>query len=502
MKRFTAFTKRTERRIPASVRAIGDMLCRLCPPALRPLSEAESQAAVLYLRKHGIACTIIDAFRDAVTGAVVATLTPVAEAVRGRVWRCGYRYPAVLLGYVLLVFSAEYAVITAVTPRVMPPAVILSQDAPTASATDIDVSKYYPSALDLSNPPEYFCSAAAIEQTLPERNNATGSISASGPIHPLLATTRRMFPPRPSLTAVHGEVHHHIVRMPVDKLAFHPLDKERFLEFASKPENLRPLFASVKTKMPDLASLEPRPETAIAPPVTRLDLVRAQIAKRRELGKLCALFESGIEGVHAIGYDPEGGTSYGKYQLSSRKGTIRRFISYLGRRAPSLARRLKRCGPANTLGTSGKMPKEWELIADQYPRLFERLQDDFIHNNYYTPSLRKIRSRMGIDLDMHPVVLRELLWSIAVQHGPSVSTSIFEKAEMKARLRPAREYHRALINEIFREREKRVRRHSHPLHLRSLIRRLREERTIALGRLDKTVYKTMLDRPERGKGLL
>ena len=55
------------------------------------------------------------------------------------------------------------------------------------------------------------------------------------------------------------------------------------------------------------------------------------------LGSLAARFESGSDGVAAIGYDRHGGTSYGKFQLSSRAGTMDSFISFLSKESPDLA---------------------------------------------------------------------------------------------------------------------------------------------------------------------
>jgi len=42
-------------------------------------------------------------------------------------------------------------------------------------------------------------------------------------------------------------------------------------------------------------------------------------------GELSAKFESGKDGIAAIGYDRQGGTSYGKYQIASRVGMMKLF---------------------------------------------------------------------------------------------------------------------------------------------------------------------------------
>lgn len=489
-------------RLAASAPSLAATLRRVWPRALRRLSPQESAALIAFARNTPptrlpgvLLLPCASAIRRAARGFCHAMR-------RGEIWQRGGLYPAVISLAVFSLFCAEYALIQFSAPAA--PIAQVARFHQMSQDQQAMLKRYlplYPATQDVRFSVGSFTRA----QTLgaPWRTNAALAevVHTARAPHPLLAVSPAMLPTAPLMASVRGKVRHHIVRMPVDKQAFHPLDKERFLAFASTSSNLRRMFAAVPTTMPDLASLEPRPASAIAPPTTRLDAIRAKLAKRRELGKLCALFESGIHGSRAIGYDPDGGTSYGKYQMSSRKGTVRRFIRYLDHRAPSLARRLKG-GAANTGSTRGTLPAKWRRVADNYPGLFERLQDDFIHNNYYTPTLRDIRMRTGIDPSRHPAILREVLWSTAVQHGPRGGAYIFERAELKARLRPARDYHRALIMEIFRERERRIRRHSHPRQLKGLIRRLREERKIALTALQKPVDYAKLSRSIRAKGIL
>ncbi len=146
------------------------------------------------------------------------------------------------------------------------------------------------------------------------------------------------------------------------------------------------------------------------------------------LGALSAMFESGEKGAAAIGYDRAGGTSYGKYQIASRVGTMSRFLSYLDSRAPDLATRLRRAGPANTGSTQGRMPAEWARIAQEEPGRFERLQTDFIKMDHYQPAREKILERTGVDIETAKPALREALFSTAVQHGASGAARIFNQA--------------------------------------------------------------------------
>ena len=146
------------------------------------------------------------------------------------------------------------------------------------------------------------------------------------------------------------------------------------------------------------------------------------------LGTLAAKFESGAEGISAIGFDRKGGTSYGKYQISSRAGTMSAFINYLDEQAPELAKRLRAAGPANTGGRSGKMPNEWRKIAAEDPARFEKLQEDFIRTSHFEPAMRSIAESTGLGFANMPVALQEVLFSTAVQHGPVGAVRIFNQA--------------------------------------------------------------------------
>jgi hypothetical protein len=160
--------------------------------------------------------------------------------------------------------------------------------------------------------------------------------------------------------------------------------------------------------------------------------VRTSLYKGREIGALSAHFESGEKGPGVVGYDNNGGTSYGTYQISSRAGTMKHFIDYLSEQAPDIAGRLKAAGPANTGSQSGKMPEVWKRISAADPARFAKLQYDFIEKSHYQPALQEISNRTGLDVSKAPRALQEVLWSTAVQHGPKGAVKIFTKAVKNA----------------------------------------------------------------------
>lgn len=146
------------------------------------------------------------------------------------------------------------------------------------------------------------------------------------------------------------------------------------------------------------------------------------------LGMLSRRFESGTLGSEAIGYDRVGGTSYGTYQLSSTQGSLNGFLDFLATRAPELAKRLQAAGPANTGSTEGALPAEWQAIAKEYPQLFSQLQSSFIELSHFEPALQAVARATGLDVRNLPQAMNEVLFSTAVQHGPSGAASIFSQA--------------------------------------------------------------------------
>ncbi|NLY40894.1 MAG: hypothetical protein GX055_04645 [Desulfovibrionales bacterium] len=149
--------------------------------------------------------------------------------------------------------------------------------------------------------------------------------------------------------------------------------------------------------------------------------------KHAAIGALSARFESGDQGVNAIGYDSAGGTSYGTYQIASKPGTMKSFIDYLKTEEPQWAAKLQSAGPANTGSRKGRMPDAWRSIATENPERFGQLQRDFIERTHYEPARDKILTRTGVDIDTMPQAAQEALWSTSVQHGSAGAARIFDK---------------------------------------------------------------------------
>lgn len=178
----------------------------------------------------------------------------------------------------------------------------------------------------------------------------------------------------------------------------------------------------------------------------------AQHAKTGAIGKLAAQFESGGDGIAAIGYDRHGGTSYGKYQIASRVGSMDRFLNFLDVAAPDMSGILRQAGPANTGSRKGAMPDAWRKLAAEQPQRFEALQEKFIYDSHYKPALAAVTKHTPLDENKLSSVMQEVLWSTAVQHGPAGAARIFSRAAERVNGKADagdKSYDRKLIDSIY-----------------------------------------------------
>jgi len=212
-----------------------------------------------------------------------------------------------------------------------------------------------------------------------------------------------------------------------------------------------------------------------------------------DLGSVAAMFESGEKGVAAIGFDRTGGTSYGKFQISSRAGTMNRFLTFLSERDPAMAQRLRKAGPANTGSTHGAMPAEWAKIAAESPERFEKLQTEFIKKDHYQPAREKILEQTGVDIETTRPALREALFSTAVQHGASGAARIFNQAIDKFLGKPgaqaaapagAKNFEQALVSEVYNKRQNQFGGSTEAVRA-SVRGRLKQEKDMVLAMLEK-----------------
>ena len=178
--------------------------------------------------------------------------------------------------------------------------------------------------------------------------------------------------------------------------------------------------------------------------------IKQSSPKQSGLGQLSAQFESGGDGIAAIGYDRNGGTSYGKYQISSRMGSMKQFLTFLDKEAPDIAKKLRSAGASNTGGRRGAMPDMWRQIAKNEPERFEALQEAFIEESHYKPAMQAIIERTGLEEKTLSPAMREVIWSTAVQHGPAGAARIFDRADDVSGKANDPQYEKKLISNVYR----------------------------------------------------
>lgn len=240
-----------------------------------------------------------------------------------------------------------------------------------------------------------------------------------------------------------------------------------------RPITLKPLDMNAVGKLG-------KPRDVLPVTGTAAHNARAQLSRQaldaEKLGTLSARFESGSEGIAAIGYDRMGGTSYGKYQIASKPGSMDTFIRFLDTAAPDLSAKLHAAGPANTGGRKGKMPEVWREIAEREPDRFAALQEQFIRDTHYTPALEAVR-QAGFNAAEFSPALKEVLWSTSVQHGPSGAARIFIRAAEQANMSPARE--KDLIRNVYANRARQFKSSTEAVRT-AVQQRLRQEQHLAL----------------------
>jgi len=149
-------------------------------------------------------------------------------------------------------------------------------------------------------------------------------------------------------------------------------------------------------------------------------------SKYENLGRLSAKYESGTRGPATIstGKGDAGGVSYGTYQLASKVGTAQKFVDQY------YADWFNNAEPG-----SGEFSALWKQLADEREAELHVFEHLFIIDTHYQPFANRLRKELGLDLDEHSAALRDVAWSVAVQHG--AGNRIFARA-----LEPAIKDHR------------------------------------------------------------
>lgn len=148
-----------------------------------------------------------------------------------------------------------------------------------------------------------------------------------------------------------------------------------------------------------------------------------------KLGDATAKWESGNAGVNTVAWDSTGGTSYGKWQLSAKRGSMKEYLDWMlkqGGEKAAIAQRILAAGPLETGGKTGAAVDAYKREAAANGQLLEDTQREFLFQNHYVPALNKLdpelQKRIG-----DSKALQEALWSTAIQHGAGGAGNIWRK---------------------------------------------------------------------------
>ena len=145
-------------------------------------------------------------------------------------------------------------------------------------------------------------------------------------------------------------------------------------------------------------------------------------------GGLAQKYESGKEGSSAVGWDSTGGTSYGKYQLSSRRGGVTDFLKMLDQTNPQAAARLRAAGDPDA-GKEGKFAQEWKSLAAS--GALGETESQFAQEKIYKPSVAKLSDPELKSMIENSPALKEMMKSTAIQHGATGGAGVVNAAYKK-----------------------------------------------------------------------
>ena len=127
------------------------------------------------------------------------------------------------------------------------------------------------------------------------------------------------------------------------------------------------------------------------------------------LGQLSRKYEARGPGDVSGGAGDPGGVSYGSYQMSTKRGTVEKFVNEAGFPWPD---RFQGLTPGDRAFTAA-----WEKLATDEPEAFFAAQHAFIKKTHFDRLVVKIEADSELDVTQRSGALQDVVWSTAVQHG-------------------------------------------------------------------------------------
>ena len=156
-----------------------------------------------------------------------------------------------------------------------------------------------------------------------------------------------------------------------------------------------------------------------------------------ELGTLSGRNESN-NNYCAIGGDKSGGYSFGKYQIASKPGTMNDYINYLSKNEqykPYADQLNKSGGNQAAVNGSNSFINKWKEICKDDN--FNQTQEKFIFDTHYEPIKIKLNNIPGLNIESRSPVLKDVIFSSAVQHRnntPNIIKNAFNNSPHLAQM--------------------------------------------------------------------
>ena len=144
-----------------------------------------------------------------------------------------------------------------------------------------------------------------------------------------------------------------------------------------------------------------------------------------KLGQTSEKYESGNRGPGTIssGDGDNGGKSYGRYQIETKKGTMNEYLQYSNNYNGHF-NGLKPATPA--------FDAKWKELAATDTEAFSKSQHNFIIEHHYMPELQKLEDR-GYDFSTRGKAIQDMVWSTSVQYR-KLLPRVIQRAERESGL--------------------------------------------------------------------
>ena len=185
--------------------------------------------------------------------------------------------------------------------------------------------------------------------------------------------------------------------------------------------------------------------------------------KRRDydLGTLSSKYETGGRGSQTVsgGAGDAGGASYGAYQMTSKTtkrvhGQLRSFVGGTVKIFISDTSFKWKNEFAGLIPGSSEFTSKWKNVVKKNPDEFKKVEHEFIKKTHFDKLVEYTLSEAGIDIRYHSHILNDVVWSTAVQHGPSNNIIIKAIKTIGGNVEKSKEYDKELIKAIYDERGK------------------------------------------------